>query len=219
MPSVIMRSMCFVLSPRCESARLFAPSQHNSRPQPALASIVAVLLLWTSACASRGGGLPANDAEAEWTPQQLERLGRLEKTLSETRRPRESASLRILLAFDEAADLDLYVTDPLQETVYFANSPSRSGGRLLADVRCDSPAVRVEEIEFGEPVLGRYRVGVDFPERCAGSPLPRKQRRQGVYAVRIDFPGASETRPPIFQRGITELGRFEVILLEFELEP
>jgi hypothetical protein len=34
--------------------------------------------------------------------------------------------LRVLLVFGGAADLDLFVTTPSQETVYFANSPSHT---------------------------------------------------------------------------------------------
>ena len=71
--------------------------------------------------------------------------------------------VRVRLVFGEAADLDLYVTDPAQETVYFANSPSRGGGRLSHDVRCGEPPPRVETVVFETARPGRYRVGVDFP--------------------------------------------------------
>ena len=74
-----------------------------------------------------------------------------------------SGEIRVRLVFGETADLDLYVTDPRQETVYFANSPSRGGGRLDRDVRCGEPPPRVETVEFEAAVPGRYRVGVDFP--------------------------------------------------------
>ena len=81
--------------------------------------------------------------------------------------PAESG-LRVLLAFGPGADLDLYVTDPLEETVYFANSPSASGGHLEADLRCDSPGPgdRIEVVRFAAPLAGRYRVGVDHPRGC-----------------------------------------------------
>lgn len=77
--------------------------------------------------------------------------------------PPASGEVRVRLVFGETADLDLYVTDPRQETVYFANSPSRGGGRLDHDVRCGEPPPRVETVEFEAAVPGRYRVGVDFP--------------------------------------------------------
>ena len=77
--------------------------------------------------------------------------------------PPAVGDVRVRLVFGETADLDLYVTDPRQETVYFANSPSRGGGRLDHDVRCGEPPPRVEKVEFEAAVSGRYRVGVDFP--------------------------------------------------------
>jgi hypothetical protein len=77
-------------------------------------------------------------------------------------------ALRVLLAFDPGADLDLYVTDPLQETVYFANSPSAAGGRLEADLHCGSetPGDRIERVRFAEPPAGSYRIGIDYPKSC-----------------------------------------------------
>ena len=37
------------------------------------------------------------------------------------------SGVTVQLAFGEEADLDLYVTDPLLETVYFARHESRTG--------------------------------------------------------------------------------------------
>lgn len=77
--------------------------------------------------------------------------------------------LRVALVFGAGADLDLYVTDPSQETIYYANSPSRSsGGRLDADRRCDDPMPRVETVELAGAAPGRYRVGIDHAQRCGG---------------------------------------------------
>ena len=53
--------------------------------------------------------------------------------------------LRVELVFSDDADLDLYVTGPDLETVYFANTPTRAGGALERDLRCDGePGTRVE---------------------------------------------------------------------------
>ena len=82
--------------------------------------------------------------------------------------PPAPGDLRVELVFGEGADLDLYLTDPSQETVYFANTPSRvNGGRLAADCRCDARAPRIEVVVFENAPPGRYRVGVDHAERCA----------------------------------------------------
>jgi hypothetical protein len=110
----------------------------------------------------------------------------------------------VRLAFGAAADLDLYVTDPLEEAVYFGNTPARSGGRLLADLRCDAPAPRVETIVFDPAPSGRYRVGVDFPERCDGG------RGDVAFAVETWVDGRRELRtgrlsPALFEPIVLEL--------------
>ena len=117
--------------------------------------------------------------------------------------PVAAGELRVRLAFGAAADLDLYVTDPLQETVYFANSPSHAGGRLERDARCGGPPVQVETVRFRPARAGIYRVGVDFPEHCAG-------RREAVsFVVRVEREGGSEE-----QRGSIEVQQFLPIVLE-----
>ncbi|MFQ5417483.1 MAG: hypothetical protein ACE5FL_10600 [Myxococcota bacterium] len=129
-------------------------------------------------------------------------------TLSE---PPEQAlagcDLRVRLAFDDAADLDLYVTGPRQETVYFANTPSAIGGELEHDLRCDSPAgARVETIRFPAAPPGRYRVGVDFAERCQ---LPA---RPVAFTVTVEGAGIRAVRS-----GEIELGTFQLRFFEFEI--
>jgi len=72
--------------------------------------------------------------------------------------------LRVTLTWDAPADLDLYVTTPRGETVYYANPDDA----FVRDARCDRRAagVHVEEARWQAPAPGRYRVGVDFPESC-----------------------------------------------------
>lgn len=116
------------------------------------------------------------------------------------------SGLRVRLAFPAQADLDLHVTDPLHETVYFGNTPSASGGRLIEDVGCSDAAPRVETVVFEDPPPGRYRIGIDFPIRCkrVGEPVP--------FAVEVARPGRSEER-----RGEIAFGRFEPVVWEFEV--
>jgi hypothetical protein len=117
------------------------------------------------------------------------------------------AELRVALVFGAEADHDLYVTDPFEETVYFANTPSRaSGGALDRDQRCDAPAPRVERVRFARPAPGRYRVGVDHPERCTGG--------GGRTAFRLVVEWKGER---IERRGEIELGEFQPAVLELEL--
>ena len=107
------------------------------------------------------------------------------------------------LAFGADADLDLYVTDPRQETVYFANSPSRSGGALSQDLRCGSPGPRIEVVRFSEPETGSYRVGVDYPEHCRGTGEP------AAYALVVECNGQTQERA-----GVIELLHFEPVVIE-----
>jgi len=113
--------------------------------------------------------------------------------------------LRVELAFGEGADLDLYVTDPALETVYFANTPTRLGG-LEADLRCGSAGPRIEVVRFPAAPAGRYRVGVDFPERCG------TRGDEGGFRLRVRGPGVAREI-----EGRVAFGRFESRVLEFEL--
>ncbi len=124
-----------------------------------------------------------------------------------------SDGLIVQLAFDEAADLDLFVTDPAQESVYFANSPSRSGGTLVVDRRCDDPSPRIEVVHFAQPAPGRYRVGVDFHRRCQDTPLSGSEEKQGLYVVRVEEDGRI-----LIREGQVIPGQFEVIVIEFDLD-
>ena len=115
----------------------------------------------------------------------------------------------VQLAFGAEADLDLYVTDPLLETVYFARHESRTGGRISGDVLCDTPGPRIEEIRFDTPWPGRYRVGVDHPRRCDGlrGPAP------AAYAVTVRADGKTYRTT-----GSVALEQFAVRVLEFEVQ-
>lgn len=117
----------------------------------------------------------------------------------------QPGALRVRLAFGARADLDLYVTDPAAETVYFANTPAQSGGRLERDLRCDAPAPRIERVAFRPAPPGRYRVGVDYPRACGdAAPTP--------FIVAVEYGSVQRE-----QRGTAQPGRFDPIVLEFEL--
>jgi len=119
-----------------------------------LAAATAAGALAATGCSTGPGHAPVEAAElaASWLHAE----------------PPPAGAVVVRLAFDAGADLDLYVTGPHRETVYFANTPTRIGGRLESDQRCDAPAPRIETIVFPDPEPGPYRVGVDFPESCDG---------------------------------------------------
>lgn len=115
----------------------------------------------------------------------------------------------VRLAFGDEADLDLYVTDPLLDTVYFARHESRTGGRISADVRCGTHGPRVEEVRFEVPWAGRYRVGVDHPKRCDGAPAPAP----AAYAVTARVEGNTYRAS-----GSVALEQFQLVVLEFDVK-
>ena len=150
-------------------------------------------------------GPPLPPAPA-WTPERSEAAGALASRLSSL--PAASpGEIRVHLAFGPEVDLDLYVTGPQEETVYYANSPSAIGGELLEDQRCAHKGVRIETIRF--PLRpGPYRVGVDYPHACgeADEPAP--------FALLVETPGGRDGL-----RGIAVHQVFEPVVLEFDLEP
>jgi len=164
------------------------------------------LLLAVTGC---DGGPPPGPVVAEapaWTPERTRVAQALAERLA-AREPAGSDGLRVQLAFGAEVDLDLYVTDPFEETVYHGNTPSRSGGALVEDQRCLHPTPRVETIRFPAPLApGRYRIGVDYPRACdeARSPAP--------FAVAVDGPGGRT-----MQRGLARHQVFEPIVLELEI--
>ena len=173
------------------------PVARGSAPRR-LAAVVGALAALLASCAT--------PAVAPEVAEAARLRAWLERTLAERARPAPEV-LRVYLAFGEDVDLDLYVTDPLQETVYFANSPSRAGGRLEADLHCGSPGSgpRAEKVRFAEPPPGRYRVSVDHPRSC-GRP------RTAGYALAVERGGQLT-----FHTGSVRPAEFQLVAFEFEV--
>jgi hypothetical protein len=122
---------------------------------------------------------------------------------------RRDGALHVILTWAAPVDLDLYLTDPAGETLYFANNPTRAGARLEQDARCGAtpPGSLVEAVRMDAPVAGRYRVGVDFIDRC-GSRLAAVP-----FRVAVDHgPMRREVD------GTAAPNQFQVIVLEFDVE-
>jgi uncharacterized protein YfaP (DUF2135 family) len=122
--------------------------------------------------------------------------------------PREPGTMRVRLGFGDEADLDLYVTDSTLETIYYGNTPSRGGGELDADRRCDSPGPRIEVVTIPTVAPGRYRVGVEYARRCRG------RRKPAAYVVEVEADGVA-----ISQHGKIEVGHFENVVIEVDVGP
>jgi hypothetical protein len=121
-----------------------------------------------------------------------------------------ASGVRVTLLWSSPVDLDLYVTDPSLETVYFANSPSQTGGRLERDVTCKSvgggAGNLMERAEWAKASKGRYRVGVDFMEDC-GSEIDETE-----FRVVIEASGTRRERAAKVLKG-----RFQPVVLEFDV--
>jgi len=145
---------------------------------------------------------------ARWTPALEAEAAQLEAALAQ-RSPPSGGTLRVLLAFGAAADLDLYVTDPRDETIYFANERSATGGRLVEDARCASPSPRIEEISFTAPSAGRYRIGVDYMvwrDECGEQPPVV------VYVLALEGPSGRRIERGLARRGLFDAKRVELTL-------
>ena len=118
--------------------------------------------------------------------------------------------LSVLLTWSAPVDLDLYVTDPTAETVYFANTPTRTGARLLRDTRCQevgaAPTTYAEVADVPEPRPGRYRVGVDFIDDCS------KKAETATFRVVVELAGARRETT-----GTIRLAQFQPIVVEFDI--
>jgi len=77
----------------------------------------------------------------------------------------------VSLLWDTNDDLDLYVTSPLGDTVYYGNMYSSSGGILDVDRQVNTFVLHpVENIYWDEPPYGEYTVKVNvFRKRTSGS--------------------------------------------------
>lgn len=173
---------------------------------PPRRALLAILPLLAAACASTPPPPPPPPA---WSDASRAEAARLAEALRATEPAGDALVVR--LAFGAGADLDLYVTDPTLETVYYANTPAVSGGALLSDRRCDGPRgdaaeVRIETVRFERPPPGRYRIGIDFPHRCDGGP------DEVPFAVSVDHPALHEE-----ERGMARWLDFSVVFHEFSL--
>jgi len=173
--------------------------------------VVAAMLVATLVACDEGPP-PGPDVAPppDWTHASTLEADALAQALEAAGPSAAAAPLTVQLAFGASADLDLYVTDPLGEAVYYANTPSDVGGALIEDRRCVHAAPRVETVRFTAPLTpGRYRIGVDYPHACADALAATVP-----FVIQVDGPGGRER-----SRGLARYRVFEPIVLEFEIDP
>ncbi len=184
-------------APRPGYVRRVAPVQQPPRPIATLAGLAALWIAAGPACQS--DGFDRNDLG------ETHRYAFLDAAL-ERGEDAPPGELRVRLAFGGGADLDLYVTDTLQETVYFARRETRSGGFLEVDVRCDAEPPRIETARFPDAAPGVYRVGVDYSGACAEAAQPQGFVLEASYGDRRWL-----------KRAHAEPMRFELVVWELEI--
>jgi hypothetical protein len=88
----------------------------------------------------------------------------------------ETGGVQITVAWDSGADIDLYVTDPSGETIYYNEKHDHSsiGGHLdhnaRGDCRREQKHSRVENAFWPDPApLGKYRVELHYFGPCEKS--------------------------------------------------
>ena len=84
-------------------------------------------------------------------------------------------SLVVEITWDDPVDLDIFLTDPPGETVYFANRLAKSGAAMGMESGCGEAAQGgrpyTESIRIPAALAGRYRVSVDFIKDCGHTTL------------------------------------------------
>lgn len=121
-----------------------------------------------------------------------------------------TGALQVTLAWSAPVDLDLFLTDPAGEALYFANNPTRAGARLASDARCAALAAGAPAREVAvvaAPAAGRWRVGVDFMDACGTG------RETVPFRVAVDLGGARRA-----VAGEARAGRFAIVVVEFGVD-
>jgi len=88
----------------------------------------------------------------------------------------QGGDVGVTLTWGKKVDLDLYVTDPSGETIYYAHDSSESGGKLDVDRKCSNidggPLMENIFWPSGKAPTGAYTVKVNFFENCSNLPTP-----------------------------------------------
>jgi hypothetical protein len=131
----------------------------------------------------------------------------------------KTGDVQISLIWFNTNDLDLHCVDPTGFEIYWKpeHRRSRSGGELDVDRNAGCNRTTPEPVENiywprGAAPMGRYRVYLDFYQRCPGAPNETSYKINVLHGgVRKEFSGtvAKEDTPEGRQR----------LIYEFQLEP
>ena len=122
-------------------------------------------------------------------------------------------ALHLELTWTAPVDLDLFVTGPSGETIYFGNKQAKNGDKVTEESNCESviskPTHLRETVLIPAAQSGKYRVSVDFILQC-GSNLEE-------VAAKIDlFNAQNDTK--LTQQTITVKRQvLNTVAMEFEV--
>ena len=108
-----------------------------------------------------------------------------------------NADVAVILRWNAYSDVDLHVTDPKEQEVFFANPTSPEGGRLDLD---SNPACRIDGVNqevitwpAGAAPVGSYKIVVDYWSDCGVArsdyTVTYMVRGQTVQTVNGNFEG------------------------------
>jgi hypothetical protein len=98
------------------------------------------------------------------------KTGEIETQTITTQAEVGSGDIQVALSWDNLDDVDLWLTEPSGETIYYSHRTSQTGGRLDLDAQagCTQTAVSTENIFWpqGQAPSGEYTVKVKLYRRC-----------------------------------------------------
>ncbi len=114
-------------------------------------------------------------------------------------------NIQVTAAWQTSSDIDLHVTDPMGEEVYYGHRQSASGGRLDHDANaaCSVAPPTVENVYWASPTppRGTYQARVVSYDQCGSPNTPTTLsisvggRVLGVYQFNFTYRGQSYTIP------------------------
>ena len=117
-----------------------------------------------------------------------------------------TGDVQVTLTWDVDSDVDLHVTDPAGEEIYYGNPASASGGQLDLDSNagCTLDHKRAENITWpsGHAPSGRYYVLVDYWDACSQAETRYVVTVNQKGKAPVTYQGAALTGPGDSRRGV-----------------
>ncbi|HSE41072.1 MAG TPA: hypothetical protein VLH08_09935 [Acidobacteriota bacterium] len=97
-----------------------------------------------------------------------------------------NGQIEISLNWEGSADLDLHVTDPYGETLYYFRSTNQSGGRYEEDRECFNNNGQFERVVYdsGNAAAGLYQISVHYFRSCG-------EARDAHWTLHVNVDGRS----------------------------